>query len=267
MPGCPRAGAPPASARPRRRGDLRRGRVLAGSPRGCVLWAEALGCGRGVPRRTRRRDSGGAAAAVRGRRPQACLELADWLDFPGARTTLAARPARANATYAAAEIALTNGPGGPRGELLARLRRRRPRLAGTAGLPSSDDRPRAQGRLGFREPRRSWRRSTPEARVTRMLAGSPRADRAGVDAGAHLRLDRGAEAGAQERPVAPAPRRATAHLHPRRARPKPRDPGHGGRVRQPPSRTATTADHAPPPPPALLEAARGHAAGEDEGCD
>ena len=93
------------------------GACKTGLARGCVLWAETLGCGRGVPP-----DPKKGLSLLRRQceeTPQACLELAVWLDFPGARTALDGSPA--NATYVAAEIALTNGLVDRAAELLAVL--------------------------------------------------------------------------------------------------------------------------------------------------
>src|SRR5512132_3130635 len=52
------------------------GACSTGSPRGCVLWAETVGCGRGV-----RADVKKGLAVLRRQceqNPQACLELAMW---------------------------------------------------------------------------------------------------------------------------------------------------------------------------------------------
>src|SRR5262249_17748629 len=62
------------------------GACKTGSARGCVLWAEALGCGRGVPVDVKQGFS--VLRRQCDQTPQACLELAIWLDHPGARTAL-----------------------------------------------------------------------------------------------------------------------------------------------------------------------------------
>jgi hypothetical protein len=143
------------------------GACKTGSARGCVLWAETLGCGRGVPP-----DPKKGLSLLRHQceeTPQACLELAVWLDFPGARTTLDGSPARANATYVAAEIALTNGLNDRAAELLAALPKtsppwpeRRAFLSAMIALGRNDD-------PGFRDAVAQLRKLKPDERVTRIL--------------------------------------------------------------------------------------------------
>jgi TPR repeat protein len=110
-----------------------------GSPNGCVLWAEALGCGRGVPRDVRQ----GFAVLRREceQRPLACVELAIWLDFPQSRAALAGSGARGEAAFYAAEIALTNRRFDRAEELLASLPR--------AGSPSPERREFLAAMLAF----------------------------------------------------------------------------------------------------------------------
>src|SRR5690348_3549197 len=57
------------------------GACKTGSARGCVVWAETVGCGRGVAADPRK----GLSVLQRQceETPQACLELAIWLDYPG----------------------------------------------------------------------------------------------------------------------------------------------------------------------------------------
>lgn len=144
------------------------GACAAGSPRGCVLWAESLGCGRGVAAEVK------AGLAVLRRQceqgPQACLELAIWLDFPSARGALEGSVARANATYVAAQIALINGLVGRAAELLALLPRtgspwpeRRAFLSAMIGFASRDE-------PGFRDAVERLRALQPDQRVVRILA-------------------------------------------------------------------------------------------------
>ncbi len=134
------------------------GACSAGSPRGCVLWAEALGCGRGVQVDVKK----GLTVLRRqcDQRPQACLELAIWLDFPGARAALAGSPALANATYVAAADRAHQRPGGPGHGAPGAAAQERRNLAGAPGLPRGDDRRGAQGQRGV--PGRG--RAAPEAR-------------------------------------------------------------------------------------------------------
>ena len=92
-----------------------------------------------------------------------------WLDFAGARTALDGSPARANATYVAAEIALTNGLVDRAAELLAVLPKttppwpeRRAFLSAMIALGRSDE-------PGFRAAVAQLRKLKPEERVTRIL--------------------------------------------------------------------------------------------------
>ena len=93
--------------------------------------------------------------------PQACLELAIWLDFPGARAALDGSPARANATYVRGGDRPDQRPGGPGGGAPGgRFRRlappwpeRRAFLSAMIALGRNDER---------RVPR--GRRAAPEAR-------------------------------------------------------------------------------------------------------
>ena len=143
------------------------GACKTGSARGCVLWAETVGCGRGVPA-----DPKKGLAVLRRQceeTPQACLELAVWLDYPGARTALGDSPARANATYVAAEIALTNGLPDRAAELLAALPKttapwpeRRVFLSAMIALGRNDD-------PGFQDAVAQLRKLKPDERVTRIL--------------------------------------------------------------------------------------------------
>ncbi len=143
------------------------GACKTGSARGCVLWAETVGCGRGVPA-----DPKKGLAVLRRQceeTPQACLELAVWLDYPGARSALDGSPARANATYVAAEIALTNGLPDRAAELLAALPKssppwpeRRAFLSAMIALGRNDD-------PGFQDAVAQLRKLKPDERVTRIL--------------------------------------------------------------------------------------------------
>jgi len=147
--------------------SLASGACRSGSPRGCVLWAEALGCGRGVPADVKK----GLAVLRRQceQGPRACLELAAWLDAPGARAALDGSPAKANATYAAAQIALVNDRVDRAAELLASLPRaaapwpeRRVFLAAMIALARKDD-------AGFRDLVAHLRKLKPDEPVTRIL--------------------------------------------------------------------------------------------------
>ena len=120
---------------------------------------------------------------------------------------------------------------------------------------------------GFRAGVAQLQKLKPDARVTRILGRLAAGDRAGrVDAGAHLRVERGAKAGAQERPIPPRPPSSPS---------PPASPTSAARGPPAPLETAdgfaTVLAHRyhgrprPPPTPALLEAARAHAAGQDEG--
>jgi hypothetical protein len=225
------------------------GACKTGSARGCVLWAETLGCGRGVPP-----DPKKGLSLLRRQceeTPQACLELAVWLDFPGARTALDGSPARANATYVAAEIALTNGLNDRAAELLAALPKtappwpeRRAFLSAMIALGRNDE-------PGFRDAVAQLRKLKPDERVTRILVRVAEGAGGRVDAGAHLRLDRGTKAGAEERPVPPPLLRASVHVHPGRAGSDGRRPRLGGRRHHPAG--------APFPLPAASPALRGAA--------
>ncbi len=151
------------------------GACSSGSARGCVLWAEALGCGRGVTADVKK----GLAVLRRqcDQGPQACLELAVWLDFPGARAALEASPARANATYIAAEIALTNDRVDRASELLGLLPKgpgpwpeRRAFLSAMIALARRDE-------AGFRAGVEQLRKVRPDERVTRILGRVAAAER------------------------------------------------------------------------------------------
>ncbi|HSP18631.1 MAG TPA: hypothetical protein VLQ79_03900, partial [Myxococcaceae bacterium] len=151
------------------------GACIAGSPRGCVLWAEALGCGRGL----RPNVSKGLSVLRRQceQGPQACLELGVWLDFPGARAALEGSSARANATYAAAQIALTNDRAERAAELLSQLPRtgggwpeRRAFLGAMIALSRKDD-------AGFRAGVEQLRKLRPDAPVGRILGRIATSDR------------------------------------------------------------------------------------------
>jgi hypothetical protein len=143
------------------------GACKAGSPRSCVIWAETVGCGRGVPADVKKGLGILQRQCEEG--PQACLELAIWLDFPGARAALDSSPARANATYVAAEIALTNGLVKRASDLLALLPKsgppwpeRRAFLTAMIALGRGDD-------PGFRDAVEQLRKLKPDERVTRIL--------------------------------------------------------------------------------------------------
>jgi hypothetical protein len=101
--------------------------------------------------------------------PQACLELAVWLDVPGARAALDGSAARSNATYVAAEIALTNGLVKRASDLLALLPKstppwpeRRAFLGAMIALGRGDA-------AGFRDGVDELRKLKPDERVTRIL--------------------------------------------------------------------------------------------------
>ncbi|HET9037918.1 MAG TPA: hypothetical protein VFN45_17020 [Myxococcaceae bacterium] len=143
------------------------GACTSGSARGCVLWAEAVGCGRGVPADVKK----GLTVLRRQceQTPQACLELAVWLDFPNARAALDGSPAKANATYLAAEIALTNERVERATELLALLPKsgppwpeRRAFLSAMIARARGDD-------AGFRAAVEQLRKLKPDERVSRIL--------------------------------------------------------------------------------------------------
>ncbi|MGZ5956962.1 MAG: hypothetical protein ACXWLI_00965, partial [Myxococcaceae bacterium] len=240
------------------------GACAAGSPRGCVLWAEALGCGRGVPVNVKKGLSVLRRQCEQG--PQACLELAIWLDFPGARAALAGSAARANATFAAAEIALTNARVDRAAELLSQLPKsggswpeRRVFLGAMIALARHDD-------AGFQAGVAQLRKLKPDAPVARILARIAAADRTAgwmpalIAAWSEERKpelrndpfllpsfepqstcipDEGSPKAAA--PLATPDGFATALAHRYHGRPR------------------------PPPSPALLEAARAHAMGTDEG--
>ena len=152
------------------------GACKVGSPRGCVIWAETVGCGRGVPADMKK----GLAVLQRQceEGPQACHELAIWLDVPGARAALDGSPARANATYVAAGIALTNGLATRAAELLALLPKsapwpeRRAFLTAMIALGRNDD-------AEFRDAVEHLRKLKPDERVTRILGRVSAANRAG----------------------------------------------------------------------------------------
>ena len=152
------------------------GACSAGSPRGCVLWAETVGCGRGVPADVKK----GLAVLRRQceHSPQACLELAVWLDLPGARAALEGSAAKENATYLAAEIALTNDRVDRAAELLGLLPKgpspwpeRRSFLSAMIGLARHDD-------GAFRAGVAQLQSLKPDERVTRILERVASGDRA-----------------------------------------------------------------------------------------
>ena len=143
------------------------GACKAGSPRSCVIWAETVGCGRGVPADVKKGLGILQRQCEEG--PQACLELAIWLDVPGARGALDGSPARSNATYVAAEIALTNGLVKRATDLLALLPKtappwpeRRAFLTAMIALGREDD-------SGFKDAVEQLRKLEPDERVTRIL--------------------------------------------------------------------------------------------------
>ena len=153
------------------------GACKAGSARGCVLWAEAVGCGRGVPVDVKK----GLALLRRQceQGPQACLELAIWLDAPGASRALDGSPARASAAFAAAEIALTNHRVERAAALLESLPRKTPPwperrafLSAMLALAKEDE----DGFLRAVEQLRSLR---PDERVTRILGRLAEKERPG----------------------------------------------------------------------------------------
>ena len=153
------------------------GACRAGSPRGCVLWAEAVGCGRGVPPDPKKGLSVLRRQCEQG--PQACLELAIWLDFRGARNALDGSAARANATYVAAEIALTNDRVDRAADLLAQLPKstppwpeRRAFLSAMIALARKDD-------AGFQAAVAQLQKLRPDERVTRILGRIAPGERAG----------------------------------------------------------------------------------------
>ena len=240
------------------------GACVAGSPRGCVLWAEALGCGRGVPVNVKKGLSVLRRQCEQG--PQACLELAIWLDFPGARATLGASTARANATFAAAEIALTNARVDRAAELLSQLPtgggawpERRVFLGAMIALARHDD-------AAFRAGVAQLRKLKPDAPVARILARIAASDRTAGWMPALI-----AAWGEERKPEL----RNDPFLLPSfelqsTCIPDEREP-RGLAPLGTPGGFATALAHRyhgrprPPPSPALLEAARSHAAGPDEG--
>src|SRR5215470_6635141 len=151
------------------------GACKVGSPRACVIWAETVGCGRGVPADVKKGLS--VLRQQCEQSPQACLELAIWLDFPGARGSLDGSPARTNATYVAAEIALTNGLVDRAADLLTLLPKsgspwpeRRAFLTAMIALGRKDD-------PGFRQAVEQLRKLKPDERVTRILGRVAAGDR------------------------------------------------------------------------------------------
>jgi hypothetical protein len=240
------------------------GACSAGSARGCVLWAEALGCGRGVAQDVKKGLSVLRRQCEQG--AQACLELAVWLDFPGARAALDASVAKANATYVAAEIALTNDRVERATELLALLPKgpapwpeRRAFLSAMIALARRDE-------AGFGPAVAQLRTLKPDERVTRILE---RVAAGGRGAGWMSALisawteERKPELRSDPFLLPSFEPQSTCIPDERAARSsEPVDTIDGfltqlahrfhGRPR-------------PPPSPALLEAARAHAAGKDEG--
>jgi TPR repeat protein len=151
------------------------GACKRGSARGCVLWAEALGCGRGVAPDVKAGLSVLRRQCEQG--PQACLELAIWLDYPGARAALGASPAKASATYEAAQIALTNGRVDRARELVALLPKqtspwpeRRAFLEAMIALARGEE-------SAFQSAVAQLRTLKPDERVTRILGRIAASDR------------------------------------------------------------------------------------------
>jgi len=240
------------------------GACTSGSARGCVLWAEAVGCGRGVPADVKK----GLTVLRRQceQTPQACLELALWLDFPGARSALDGSPAKANATYLAAEIALTNERVDRASELLALLPKsgppwpeRRTFLSAMIARARGDD-------AGFRAAVGQLRKLKPDERVSRILG---RIAAGNLAAGWMPGL---ISAWTEERKpeLKSDPFLLPAFEPQSTCIPDEREP----KVAEPPdseagfvTRLAHRFHGRPrlPPSPALLDAARLHAAGPDEG--
>jgi len=240
------------------------GACSTGSPRGCVLWAETVGCGRGV-----RADVKKGLAVLRRQceqNPQACLELAMWLDFPGARAALDGSPAKGDATYVAAQIALTNGLVDRATELMALLPKnappwpeRRAFLSAMIGLARRDE-------AAFRAAVNQLQALKPDERVTRILG---RVASGSWETGWMPAL---ISAWTEERkPELRSDPFLLPSFEPQSTCiPDEREPADAG-----PADTVegfvTRLAHRfhgrprPPPPPGLLEAARVHAAGTDEG--
>ena len=240
------------------------GACAAGSPRGCVLWAETLGCGRGV-----RADVKKGLSVLRRQceqSPQACLELAVWLDFPAARSALDGSPAKANATYVAAQIALTNALVGRAAELMALLPKnappwpeRRAFLSAMIGLARRDQ-------AAFRAGVEQLRTLKPDERVTRILG---RVASGGQEAGWMPAL---ISAWTEERkPELRSDPFLLPSFEPQSTCiPDEREPANAAPAETPEgfvTRLAHRFHGRPrmPPAPALLEAARLHAAGTDPG--
>ena len=244
--------------------DFASGACTSGSARGCVLWAEAVGCGRGVPANVKK------GLAVLRRQceagPQACLELAVWLDVPGARTALEGSPAKANATYVAAEIALTNDRIDRAAELLALLPKstppwpeRRAFLTAMIARARGDD-------AGFRAGVAQLQKLKPDERVSRILGRVASGNRAAGWMPALI------SAWTEERkpelrsdPFLLPSFEPQSTCIPDEREPRVAEPAdlESGLV----TRLAHRFHSRPrvPPPAALLDAARLHAAGPDEG--
>ena len=240
------------------------GACAGGSPRGCVLWAEALGCGRGV--RVNVKKGLGVLRRQCEQGPQACLELGVWLDFPGARAALEGSPARANATYAAAGIALTNDRADRAAELLSQLPRtgglwaeRRAFLAAMIALARKDD-------AGFRAGSEQLRKLRPDAPVARILGRIAASDRSRGWMPALI-----AAWSEERRPELKNDPFLLPSFEPQSTCiPDERDPRGAAPLDTPAGFTTVVAHRYHgrprlPPSPALLEAARAHAAGNDEG--
>ncbi len=240
------------------------GACAAGSPRGCVLWAEALGCGRGVPVNVKKGLSVLRRQCEQG--PQACLELAIWLDFPAARASLSGSAARANATFVAAEIALTNARVDRAAELLSQLPKsggswpeRRVFLGAMIALARHDD-------AGFQAGVAQLRKLKPDAPVARILARIAATDRtAGWMPALIAAWSEERKPELRNDPFLLPSFEPQSTCIPDEGEPK------VGAPLETPGGFATALAHRyhgrprPPPSPALLEAARAHAVGPDEG--
>jgi hypothetical protein len=240
------------------------GACKTGSARGCVLWAEAVGCGRGVTADVKKGLGLLQRQCEQG--PQACLELAIWLDFPGARAALDGSAAKANATYVAAGIALTNDRVDRARELLALLPKstppwpeRRAFLSAMIGLARRDD-------LAFRTGVEELQKLKPDERVTRILGRVVAGDRGAGWMPALI------SAWTEERkpelksdPFLLPSFEPQSTCIPDEREPKGQDPA--GSVDTFITQLAHRFHGRPrvPPSAALLEAARIHAAGPDEG--
>jgi hypothetical protein len=239
------------------------GACKTGSARGCMLWAEALGCGRGVPADVKKGFS-----VLRGQcdqTPQACLELAIWLDHPSARTALDESSAKFRATYTAALIALTNDRVDRAAQLLALLPRttppwpeRRVFLGAMIALARRDN-------SGFRQAVDQLRTLRPDERVTRILSRIASGNLAGGWMPALI------SAWSEERkPELKADPFLLPSFEPQSTC-IPGEKDRDGKVAETVDGFVTLLAHRyharprPPPDLALLEAARAHAGGPDDG--